>query len=101
MGKEFADQYSLLHFAVGIIAYFFGFTLTTFNIIHIAFELFENTTLGMRIINTNFKNIWPGGKPESDSLKNSFGDVMFGMLGWWLASVVDGYGKQYNWYGMK
>ena len=100
MGKHFADQYSLLHFAVGVVAYFFGFSMTNFNLIHIIFELVENTGVGMKFINVYFKNVWPGGKPEADALVNSFGDVIFGALGWWFASVVDFYGKKYNWYDM-
>jgi len=99
MGKYFIDQYSLLHFAVGIIAYFFGISFNNFNIMHILFEFVENTNTGINVINTHFKDIWPGGKPRSDTILNSVGDVIFGFLGWLFAYLVDYYGKKHNLYG--
>lgn len=99
MGKNFIDEYSLLHFAVGIVAYFFGIKLIHFNILHILFEFVENTDVGITVINTYFKDIWPGGKPRADAIINSVGDVIFGFLGWLFAYVVDCYGKKNNLYG--
>jgi len=64
MGTYFFDQYSILHMASGIIAYFFGFELLHWIIIHVVFECVENTDTGIRIIDTYMKNIWPGGKKK-------------------------------------
>ena len=100
MGVNFIDQYSLLHFATGIIAYFWGISLINYTIIHILFEIIENTSHGMNFINNQFANIWPGGKPYSDSFINSTGDTIFGMLGWLVAYIVDYYGKKHNLYGI-
>ena len=58
MGLHFADQYSLLHYAVGVVAYFWIIPFILTIIIHTIFEIIENTTFGMGIINRFFvKNI--------------------------------------------
>ncbi len=98
MGKNFIDQYSLLHFAVGIVGYFWGISFMAFMVIHILFEFMENTEYGMRVINTSMKNVWPGGKPYADSSINTFGDSVWGGLGWLFASMVDNYGNRYGLY---
>ena len=89
MGYNFIDRYSLLHFAVGIIFYYWGMSLEMLIILHIIFEYIENTQAGMNFINTNFKNIWPGGKDHADSYVNQFGDIVFSGLGWLLAYYVN------------
>lgn len=96
MGKGAVDAYSLLHFAVGIVAYFWNVPLVNFIVIHILFEIVENTQTGMNLINT-LKNpftgdvIWPGGKDYPDAYINSIFDVIFGVLGWLFASII------FNW----
>ena len=100
MGTLLFDQYSLLHFSVGVIAYFFGFSIIQWTIIHIMFELIENTQTGMFIINKYFK-FWPGGKNYSDSFINSFGDVFIGTIGWLLAYLLDSYGIKHEWHHRK
>lgn len=96
MGYFFIDQYSLLHFAIGIVAFFFGVDFTLFNLAHIGFEYTENTTYGMNIINQYFKGLWPGGKTHPDSFINSLGDVIFGACGWLMAYYVDYYATKYG-----
>jgi len=96
MGKYFTDQYSLLHLASGIIAYFWGVSLWNWTLIHIIFELFENTSDGMYVINNWFKNIWPGGKTRNDTSVNSFGDIIYGTIGWILAYYVDRLSVKYE-----
>ena len=65
MGNKLIDQYSYLHFSVGVIFYFWGFTLRNWIIIQILFEILENTNIGIQLINKT--NIWPGGgKIKSD-----------------------------------
>lgn len=100
MGYALIDQYSLLHFSTGVLAYFWGISLKLFIILHVAFEYAENTEWGMHFIN-NFSN-WPGGKKEKDSFVNSMiGDNFFAILGWLAASYLDYLGTKYNWYEKK
>lgn len=86
MGYDFMDHYSLLHFAMGIVFYFWGITLKTSVIIHIIFEILENTKIGMSIINKFY--YWPGGKTHADSITNSIGDTVFFIAGWLLAKIL-------------
>lgn len=88
MGHSVFDQYSILHFATGIIAYFWGISLYLTTAIHILFELFENTTSGKKIIN-RYITIWPGGKTHSDSLVNSISDTIFTIIGWLFSYYLD------------
>ena len=87
MGVAFMDAYSLLHFAVGVVARHWAIGFTTFFIIHTLFEWVENTEPGMDFINTYIK-AWPGGKPAADSLINNFGDTVCSALGWLLADYL-------------
>lgn len=80
MGIHFTDQYSLLHFASGIIAYYWGISFILWFIIHLLFEYVENTNLGMKIINKI--KMWPGGKEKSDTILNRIGDQFYSLLGW-------------------
>lgn len=98
MGKYFFDQYSILHMATGIIAYFLGVKLLHWIIIHSLFEFIENTTYGMNIINTTMKDIWPGGKDRADSFINSMGDNFFAIIGWCIAYYFDYIGKKNKWF---
>jgi len=86
MGLYFTDKYSLLHFAVGIVIYFWNITFVTWFIIHMLFEYIENTNYGIKLIN-NFP-YWPGGKDHSDSLINNVGDHFYALLGWFVAHIV-------------
>ena len=88
MGTKFADNYSLLHFAVGVIFYFFNIDVFTSVVVHIIFEYLENTETGMKFIN-NCLPFWPGGKSYRDSLINSIGDTVFFALGWLVAWYVN------------
>lgn len=97
MGRYFTDQYSLLHFAVGIIMYFWGFSALFTLIIHTIFELLENTKYGMFFIN-NYIKIWPGGKPYADWFINSVGDTLYTMIGFYLAKYIDKVSSQYKIY---
>jgi len=89
MGVYFFDQYSLLHFSVGVVSYFWGMKLKVFTILHILFEILENTQVGMKFI-SNF-TLWPGGKSKSDSLTNMISDVIFGVAGWYVAKLLNNY----------
>lgn len=89
MGFKVFDQYSLLHFSMGVVAYFWSISLFLLIVIHIVFEYVENTQWGMNIINTYF-TMWPGGKPYPDNLLNQASDVVFSAIGWLVAYYLDG-----------
>ena len=96
MGNRFLDQYSLLHFASGVVAYFWGVPAMYWFMAHMTFELAENTEVGMKFINDI--TWWPGGKPRVDSFINIVGDNVAAMAGWYCASKLDEEGKRRNWY---
>ena len=82
------NRFSYLHFAVGVIVYYWGVSLKDWFMVHTIFELLENTQFGMDFINNYFK-LWPGGKSQSDPLINSVGDTIAAMMGWWSAQLLD------------
>ena len=97
MGLKIFDQYTYLHFASGIIAYFFGLPVVWWFIAHTIFELSENSSIGLYIIN-NYLKFWPGGKPHPDGFINMIGDTIGTLLGWLSAYGVDKIGNYYNLY---
>ena len=88
MGQYAIDQYSLLHFAVGILAYFWAVPFWLIVFLHIVFEWAENTPIGMRFINEWF-TLWPGGKPRADSFLNMTTDTIATAVGWLLSWWAD------------
>ena len=93
------DQFVYLHFAMGIIAYFWGINLKHFIILHTVYEIFELTPFGVNIINKYFKNIWPGdGKTPNEFGMNALGDTIGGVIGWLSAREIDRMGNRYGWY---
>lgn len=86
MGNNFIDEYSILHFATGIITYYWGISILWFFIFHTLFELSENTEIGMKIINSF--PFWPGGKRHPDSSINIVGDTLFAILGWLFPHII-------------
>jgi hypothetical protein len=97
MGKYMIDQFSLLHFAAGIIAYFWGFSALHTFLLHIVFEWAENTKIGIHFINKYF-TFWPGGKPYADSLMNQVSDTIMTMIGWYLSLVADSLSEEKHLY---
>ena len=61
MGQNLFDQYTFLHFSVGVVMYFIGFRLAWTIILHIVFEFVENTNEGINVINNYLSWFWPGG----------------------------------------
>lgn len=100
MGKYIFDQYSLLHLCVGVIFYFWNFSLYSSIIIHIIFEVIENTTFGMFMINKFIiEKGWfsyPGEKHYADSVMNIMGDNISFLFGWLLGYITDYYGNKYK-----
>lgn len=90
------DQYSLLHFSVGVVAYFWHVPFWLWIILNILFEIFENSSWGMRII--SHISVFPGGQPRPDTLANSICDIICCLLGWGLGYFIDYLGKKYLWY---
>jgi hypothetical protein len=88
MGTQLVDRYTYLHFAVGIVAYFWNISILNWIIIQIIFEYLENTQIGMNYIN-KYITIWPGGKSSPDSVTNIIGDICSGSLGWLSAYYLD------------
>lgn len=91
MGYTLLDQYSLLHFAVGVIFYFLNFRWITLLILHTIFEIVENTKWGMKFINKYFISWWPGGKDHPDNILNRFGDTLSALIGWFFSYWLDMY----------
>lgn len=97
MGQKLFDQFTFLHFSCGVIAYFLGIDFISWNVLHILFEVVENSETGMYVINNHF-TWWPGGKPYADSFQNSVGDIIGGIFGWVIARSLDKYGSKVGWY---
>jgi hypothetical protein len=89
MGKSLLDKYSLLHFASGIVAYFFGLSFYQWFILHMFFELVENSVRGIDTINKYFASFWPGGKPSADKSINMVGDQISAVTGWLIGYYID------------
>lgn len=83
MGLHFTDNFSLLHLASGIVAYYWGVSFIAWFVAHAAFEFIENTEHGMRLIRRI--KLWPGGKTHADSGLNRTGDQFYACIGWALA----------------
>ena len=97
MGKQLFDQYTLLHIAVGVVAYFWGLNIVSWLILHTIFEIIENTEFGIKFINKHI-TFWPGGKPYADYNINIFGDTIGALIGWGLAYYLDKFGEKQGWY---
>jgi len=97
MGYLLFDQYSYLHFACGIIAYFWKISSLNLLYLHSIFEIIENTPYGIHFINY-YLTLWPGGKPSSDTSLNMIGDTISVLIGWYTAQYIDYFGLKYNLY---
>ncbi len=90
MGIHMFDAYSLLHMGTGFIGKYLsdilGLSFGIFIMMHIIFEILENTILREYI---NTIQWWPGGKPKSDSLINIIGDIISAVIGWHALSHLD------------
>lgn len=102
MGHQIFDQFSSLHFAMGVIAYFFGLTFWQWFFLHLLFELIQNGSkyYGYINIDVGLPILQPPDTTGPDHLINSLGDQTFAMTGWILAYYIDKLGKEYNWYNV-
>ena len=84
MGKQIFDKYTLLHIASCVIAKKFGMKENKFHILHLLFEIWENSEQGVEFLSTwEFYDIF-GGKTEPDAVINSIGDLIGGYIGYRL-----------------
>jgi hypothetical protein len=97
MGVFLLDQYTYLHFATGIIGYFWGISFSNFIILHTIFEFIENSDIGKNFINY-YLTYWPGGKPYIDTHINILGDTIGALIGWLSAKILDQLGAKYHLY---
>ena len=95
MGIYLFDQYSLLHFATGVVVYFWDLKLSYWIVLQVIFEIVENLEMGIALI--QHLTVWPGGKTHSDTLLNRLGDILSGILGWLLAQRLDQIGLREKW----
>lgn len=94
MGVYFTDKFSLLHFAMGIVVYYWNISFIKWFLIHLIFELTENREKIVKYIDKI--PLWPGGKKKPDTIINSIGDQFYSMLGWlfthiYLEKIYGGY----------
>ena len=79
---DFFDQYSVLHFATGVTAYFWGVGPWVWVLGHLAWEGFENSGVGLKLVNRFWH--WPGrkGPMKQDTLANTIGDNISAQAGY-------------------
>ena len=87
MGKTFVDHYSLLHFAMGIVAYFWGLSFPATILLSVLFETLENTVTGVYVIEHCIP-WWPGGKKYPDAMINQISDTLFVGIGYLVAKMI-------------
>lgn len=84
------DKFSYLHFVTGALVYYWNISLPIWILLHTLFEIFENTSFGIKFID-NYIKLWPGGKKYADSFINSIGDTFFAILGWLSSYFIANY----------
>ena len=94
MGKRLIDQYSVLHWASGVFAYYWNIPFRTWMLTHVAFEIAENSEPGMRFINDSLRSWWPGGKPRQDDFINIIGDNVSAAFGWYCGKQLSNSQKE-------
>ena len=83
------DRYTYLHFAAGIIAYYWGFTFVEWIVFHLFLDIFERTEFGKKVLQF-FIRIWPGREQNVlESYYNVLGDSASAALGWGSAYLID------------
>ena len=88
MGNTIVDGYLTLHILSGAIAYAMNIPFVVWFIIHLVFEIFENTKQGVKFINTYIRT-WSGGKRSPDVLSNTTIDQIAASFGWFFAWYLD------------
>ena len=87
------DEYSLVHFSIGVLTYQSGFSFLTLAIVYSIFKIFSNVSLGMYVIDTYVTPLL-GYKLYPESFKNIGMDLSACLLGWLTGYLA--LNKQYN-----
>lgn len=87
------DEYSLVHFSIGVLTYQSGFSFLTLAIVYSIFKIFSNVSLGMYVIDTYVTPLL-GYKLFPESFKNIGMDLSACLLGWLTGYLA--LNKQYN-----
>ena len=85
---QILDQYSYLHFASGVTAYFVGFRLKTWFIIHLGVDLLENSPPGIYLIKKYLYYFWRP-REGSDPAWNIVADNVLALVGWISAYYLE------------
>jgi hypothetical protein len=75
------DEYSIVHFAIGVLTFQAGFSFVTLAIIYAVFKIFSNISLGMYVIDKYFTRFIDY-KLYPESFKNIGSDLGMCFLGW-------------------
>jgi hypothetical protein len=75
------DEFSVVHFAIGVLTFQAGFSFLTLAIIYSIFKIFSNVSLGMYVIDTYVTPLL-GYKLFPESFKNIGSDLGMCFLGW-------------------
>ena len=86
MNQVLIDRYSFLHMLSGIVASFF-MEFKTWFILHMLFEIIENTNQGVYFIQT-YLLWWPGRKDKADPILNSISDQVFSLIGFLIKKGI-------------
>ena len=90
MGDKIIDKWTLVHFIVGMIANILKLPISLFIILHIIFEIWENTKDRMCVINNTLYRVFPlGFKTEPDSIINRISDILAGTAGWLFMEKIN------------
>ncbi len=87
------DEYSVVHFAIGVLTYQSGFSFVTLAIVYSIFKIFSNVSLGMYVIDTYITPLL-GYKLFPESFKNIGTDLAMCLLGWLVGYLA--LNKEYN-----
>jgi hypothetical protein len=75
------DEYSIVHFAIGVLTFQAGFSFVTLAILYAIFKIFSNMSLGMYVIDKYFTP-FIGYKLYPESFKNIGTDLALCFIGW-------------------
>ena len=74
------DRFTFAHFGIGLVYAAIGLEFFIACLLAIAWELIENP------LKVNFPRVFP--HATADTLKNSVGDTLAVIAGWWLAALI-------------
>ena len=81
------DEYSIVHFAIGVLTFQAGFSFVTLAIVYAIFKIFSNMSLGMYVIDTYVTPLL-GYKLFPESFKNIGSDLGMCFLGWLIGFLT-------------